>query len=144
MISDVEKKIVSNITECIDKIAELPDKVKKEFRNRAREMPSELFTRGFAYMITLSAARSSSELIEVGLKASSCKDLVERLKESPKINSYALYGALVIYTLKQTGIYARDTILGVIKDSLNNLIIDQYATVVVEWIKRLAEACISE
>ena len=148
MSATTEKTMISLALDCVNNLlGTFGDDVKKRFKARARDMPTELFTKGFAYMITLTAARSNASLVEVGLRASRCADIMDRLSGSRGLSEeeygYAIYGAIILYILKQAGIISGSSLSDVIKSSLNDPTIDQHAILVVEWIKRLAEAYIT-
>lgn len=123
------------------------DKVLKSFRARAREMPSLMFTNGFAYAITYIAARSSSNAIDIGLTKNNHAEIIQEIFKSNKHDNeeagYALYGALLALALKTTGLVKESSFPELVRSFLNNPVLEISALAIADWIKRFAEALIS-
>lgn len=140
----MRSEIIPKISECVEEISRSPD-VRERFRGRARDIPSDIFSRGLAYALTYTAARSSARAVEKGLMITSCKDLVKGIADeemSPEEKGYALYGALLLYILKEAGVLKATTFSEAVRSVLGNPMIEVYASSAAEWIKRLAEAYI--
>lgn len=139
----IEKMIVPILVDCVEKISQ--SKSAKRFKSRARDLPTDLFTRGLAYTLTYIAARSSATLVEIGLTVNSCDELISNLEKSnvdEEELGYALYGALILFSIKKMGLLRKTRFADIVKEALSNHVLDHYAMIVAEWTKRLAEAYI--
>ena len=150
-MSNQLKGVIELALECVENVAALVSheklkEVAKKFRSRAREVPAYVFTHGFVYTITLLAARSSKTLIEYGFTQSrTCSEVVTSVisqKGSLEELGYGLYGAVLIYIISKAGFSKSKNFEELVKESLNNSILDAKAKYTLEWIRRFAEAYI--
>lgn len=122
------------------------DKVLRSFRTRAREIPSLMFTNGFAYTVTYIAARSSSHAIDIGLTKNDHVEIIKEIFKSNKYDNekagYALYGALLAFTLKATGLVKESSFVELVKLFLNNPALETSVFAIADWVKRFTEAFI--
>jgi CRISPR type III-B/RAMP module-associated protein Cmr5 len=144
---NIEKVIVSNALECIENIIRniSNERAKRSFRSRARDIPSDLFTRGPTYTMVYIAARSNVHSLNIAFAASDCKQIVEYINKSdmkPEEKGYALYGAVVIHILKQIGLIKARNFTELINETLTNPVLYNYFNAIAEWIKRFAEGYI--
>lgn len=143
-----QKLVAEKAFECIESIMNTfkdSSDVPKSFRSRARSIPTDQFTKGLHYVLTLLAARSSKNWIEKGLQSNNCEEIAQSVKNSklsPEEGGYALYGAVLAYILRSTGLTNAKTFKDLVYEALNNPIINTRSTLILEWIKRLAEAYI--
>lgn len=145
-----EKDIVNLALECIESCINIwgPDSEElKRLRARARSIGSEYMSKGLAYTITLLAARSNREAIEVGLNANSCKDVVDgiqKLREQHRLGleelSYALYGAILAFMVKKLGLTNAVTFGDFLRHALSSPALELRVFSIIEWIKRMTEA----
>lgn len=144
---------VEEITlEIVEKICKSTrDEIKRRFRSRTRDLLSNIYSNGVAHTISICAARSSAEAVEIGLSSSKVDDLVRMCKDAHKIGikgdeelGYALYGASILYVLKTLGIVNANNLREAIKELLGNSLADKKAFQVGIWLKRFAEAYIHE
>ncbi|MCS7111680.1 MAG: type III-B CRISPR module-associated protein Cmr5 [Ignisphaera sp.] len=153
------KLMVEQVFSCINSIIERYAGSKnragvvKRFRARARSLPQEVFSRGLAYTLVYIAARSSRDAVERGLeeKITECRDVVNSVGElADKTNmgeeelSYALYGAVILYLAKRLGIVKLNRLESIVCEALNNVVLEVKMWPVIDWLKRVAEAYISE
>lgn len=144
----LRNEITLKISSCIETIAtKTSPEMKKKFRSRARDIAPDIFSKGLAYVLIYTAARSSARLVEKGLLVADCETMIkeidgERIKDEEK--GYAVYGALLLFILKEMNILRSKTFSEAIKSVLNDPTIEIYASKAAEWIKRFAEAYIEE
>ena len=141
-------RLVDLVLECVEQVSRLEDKnVKRSFRARARQIPSDIHTMGFAYAITILASRSNSGVVDLGLAIESCKDLVDKIAgldmDSIK-KGYALYAAILVHVLKRSGIVNANRFSELVRQSMNNIALDIHSLNAALWIKRFTEAYIYE
>lgn len=158
---DAEAKIVDLIATCVEKIStETLDKdpkkdreLKRSLRSRARDLPSELFSKGLAYTLAYTSSRGSLRIIELGLKADSCDQLLSAIKntmgsESSKLSEtmfgYSVYGALLLLSLKKAGVIKGSKLSEVIREAMAKPEVEVVVQAHAEWIKRFVEAYIEE
>jgi len=136
----------------IEKIcsSKLNDNIKKSFRARTRDLISDLYSSGVAYVISLCAARSSADAVELGLTALNPENFIgifedENMAKKYGLNEdedygYAIYGSSILYLLKLMGIInfrkLSDAIMGLSEDILANRMAFETGV----WLKRFAEA----
>ncbi|MCS7104955.1 MAG: type III-B CRISPR module-associated protein Cmr5 [Thermofilaceae archaeon] len=142
-----EGNMVKFLTDVIEKISTKSDTEPRRFRSRARQLTSDLFTRGLAYTLVLIASRGSTLGVEQGLFAENIEDLEKRLSGyleglNPEEKGYTLYGAVLLMTLRKFGIVKMGRLADVIKDVVGNPSADAQALIVADWIARLADAFI--
>lgn len=144
--------VVKAVADCVSTLREkFAADCLKSFRARAREVPAMVFSRGLAYAIVYVASRSSEEVFGIGLNSGSCPDLVEgvrkyleKAKAEREEAGYALYGALLAFTMKAGGLARASDFRGLIEAVLKDPTVNYRALEVVEWIKRFAEAYVAE
>jgi hypothetical protein len=77
------------------------------------------------------------------LTSTSCQELVKSAKDR-KLDKedigYALYGAILLLSLKKLGAIGEEKFSKLVERSLKDPILNQTAYTVMDWIKRLAEA----
>jgi len=137
---------LSDTISCVELISGLNPSIAKKFRARARAIPTLVFTNGFAYTITLLAARSSKSLIELGFREN-CKSIVDeatKFRVDDEELSYGLYGAILLHLLRKMGALKAVNFREVVAESLRDIAVDMKAMQVVEWLKRFTEAYIAE
>jgi len=149
-----EAKIVDLIVSCVEKTSsetldknpENDKKLKKSLRSRARELPSELFSRGLAYVLAYISSRGSLRIIEAGLKADSCDQMLNTIKDSGKLSDtvfgYSVYGAILLLSLKKAGVVRGNKLSEVIREAMARPEVEIAAQAYAEWIKRFVEAYI--
>jgi len=110
-------------------------------------MPSELFSKGLAYMLVMAASKGSLRVVEAGLRAGDCGDLIREVKsamDSRSLSSdefgYGVYGALVLMGLRRAGVIKGARLSDVLREALYRGDIEDAAHIYAEWIKRLVEA----
>jgi hypothetical protein len=106
-------------------------------------MPAELVSKGFSYVMVLTAARGDLGVVRLGLTSASCQDLVKRVKEEDLKGDdagYALYGAMLLLSLRKSGVISGGDFADIVKSSLNDPTLNQVAYAIMDWVKRLAEA----
>jgi len=148
-MSSPRSEVLGMLVDCFELLSrELREKdtdKAKALRTRAREMPAELISKGFSYVLVLCASRGELNAVESGLKYDSCQELLEVIKGlGDEKAGYSLYGAILLMSLKKIGAVSKAKFSEVIKDSLDNPILDFTAYSLMDWIKRLAEAYIEE
>jgi CRISPR type III-B/RAMP module-associated protein Cmr5 len=140
----VKPEVVSTLVDCFEYLSnELNDDEARTLRSRARDMPAELVSKGFSYVIVLTASRGDLKVVELGLTSTSCQELVKSAKDR-KLDKedigYALYGAILLLSLKKLGAIGEEKFSKLVERSLKDPILNQTAYTVMDWIKRLAEA----
>jgi CRISPR type III-B/RAMP module-associated protein Cmr5 len=148
------KDLVKGVLECIEAIIDRAGGQKSgdllgKFRARARSLPTDLASHGLQYLVVLTAARSNKRLIEESLRKNSCVDVVNSLVDEKGLDddkrSYALYGGVLVYLLKQQGVIdEKVSSFRELLEKLANPAVEALATPIAEWLKRLAEAYIAE
>ena len=136
-------------------VSHCDDNVKRSFRARARQEPSNIAFNGFPLTIAVIAAHSSATALEevlkgVGLeefvlKVCSTKDLdyVKKLGvEGDEDKAYAIYGFALLHILKSLGYIDQKTFADVIRSVTASSPIGSIALQIATWIKRFAEAYI--
>jgi CRISPR type III-B/RAMP module-associated protein Cmr5 len=140
----VKPEVVSTLVDCFEYLSnELKDDEARTLRSRARDMPAELVSKGFSYVIVLTASRGDLEVVERGLTSTSCQELVKSARDrklSKEDIGYALYGAILLLSLKKLGAIGEEKFSKLVERSLKDPILNQTAYTVMDWIKRLAEA----
>jgi len=117
------------------------------FRARARSVPTDIAVHGITYALTVLAARSNYKAIEVGLTASECAEVVEKVREVLKDAdneelSYGTYGAVVIFIMKSAGMIKSNNFEELIRETLKDPLLRLKARTVFDWVKRFSEAYI--
>jgi CRISPR type III-B/RAMP module-associated protein Cmr5 len=140
----VKPEVVSTLVDCFEYLSnELNDDEARALRSRARDMPAELVSKGFSYVIVLTASRGDLKIVELGLTSTSCQELVKSARDK-KLGKedigYALYGAILLLSLKKLGAISEEKFSKLVERSLKDPILNQTAYTVMDWIKRLAEA----
>ncbi|MGC8988417.1 type III-B CRISPR module-associated protein Cmr5 [Infirmifilum sp.] len=152
-MSTQSKDLVAEVLKCIEAVTSAAGgekgRILGKFRARARSLPADLAAHGLRYLVVLTAARSNKSLIEESLKKNSCVEVVSSLMNMKDLDederSYALYGGVLVYLLKQQGIIGGGvTDFRSLLDKLADPAVEERAKIVTEWLKRLAEAYISE
>ncbi len=145
MNSELVAKVVGCFEEARNAIER--DELKKKIRTRARNLATDVYYHGAAYVIALCAARSKREAIEKALSASDCKALLTEIREVMKDAkdeelSYAVYGAILVHALKSVGHFRNSKNLkDVLEEAVRaSSVVDAKASLVAHWIKLLAEA----
>lgn len=140
------------LIQAVDCVSRLVNKIQGDkieaFRARARDLPTMMFSNGFAYTLVFIASRGSVEAIELGLRANSCDELVESItqqivREDRETAGYIIYGSLLLYLVRNARLTEKASFNDLLKESLENNLIDRGAQIIAEWVKRLAEAYIS-
>ena len=141
--------LLRTIVDCFEELnkAIVDTGVKKSLRARARNMAADIYYQGVAYTIAVCAARSRREAVEWGLFSEGGEDIVKGVSkyiahEDREGLSYAIYGATILYLLKQLGFFERaQSLEEVLREALEKAhLINERAGQVALWIKRLAEA----
>jgi CRISPR type III-B/RAMP module-associated protein Cmr5 len=142
----VKPEVISTLVDCFEYLSnKLNDDEAATLRSRARDMPAELVSKGFSYVIVLTASRGDLKIVELGLTSTSCQELVKSArdkkldKEDIRIG-YSLYGAILLLSLKKLGVIGEEKFSKLVERSLKDPILNQTAYTVMDWIKRLAEA----
>ncbi len=154
MVVTVKSDVIKMLVDCFEQLTtafqdeEGKDKL-ASLRTRARDMPSELVSKSLAYVITLCAARGDKDVIEKSLYVNSCSDLLTKLSSDirnlkKEEFGYSLYAILLLLSLKNLGLISGGRLSDIIKGSLDNPTIDSTSYIVMDWIKRLAEAYIKK
>lgn len=150
------EEVIRVVSECVSTYKmEFDRDVLRSFRSRARESPALMFSRGLAYAIVYVASRSSETVFGIAFNARGCADLCARLREhagAEEIRAeelgYALYGALLTFAIKAYGIVVEagsgDLFKSLVEVFLRDPVANAKAFEVAEWIKRFAEAYITE
>jgi len=143
------KKVVESSMKCINLLVSRYSDADflKNFRARARSVPADVAVHGITYALTVLAARSNYRAIEVGLIASECVGVVERVREvlkdaSSEELSYGAYGAVVVYVMKSAGMIKSNNFKELIEETLRDPLLRLKARMVFEWVKRFSEAYI--
>ena len=140
----VKPEVISTLVDCFEHFSrELDEGQAKALRARARDMPTELVSKGFSYVMVLTAARGDLGVVRLGLTSASCQDLVKRVKEEDLKGDdagYALYGAVLLLSLRKSGVISGGDFADIVKSSLNDPTLNQVAYAIMDWVKRLAEA----
>jgi len=140
----VKPEVVSTLVDCFEYLSnELKDDEARTLRARARDMPAELVSKGFSYVIVLTASRGDLKVVELGLTSTSCQELVKSARDrklGKEDIGYALYGAILLLSLKKLGAIGEEKFSKLVERSLKDPILNQTAYTVMDWIKRLAEA----
>ena len=150
----MKKELIDTVIECIEeftKAYERSVRCLRSLRTRARTLPSDLFSQGLAYVLTLTAARSAREFIELGLSSESCSDVIGRADDlrrklgvGDEEFGYAIYGALLAFILKKLGVVKEVTFADLVRSSISNPVRENMALEVAGWLKRMVEAYIHE
>ena len=140
---EVALDVVKSISERCD------DELKRRFRARARSLIADLYTSGAAYVVTITAARSSAKAVEEGLRVGEVSELVKPSAKELGLRgaeeaSYALYGASLLYALRAVNLISSSDLSGVIRELLGNKMANRVAVLAATWLKRFAEAYIYE
>ena len=145
-MSLLEPHVIGMLVDCFDLLSkDQREDVKSSLRTRARNMPAELLFRGLSYVLVLCASRGNLKVVEKGLQASSCKELLDAVKDlSGEKAGYALYGAILLLSLRKQGAISEKTFSDVVKNALDNPIRDSIAYGIAEWIRKLAESYLEE
>jgi len=147
-MSAVRPEVLKMLIDCFETISTdiKRSNVKKALKTRARGMPAELLFRGLSYTLVLCTARGNLGVVSLGLRVSSCKELVKAIEsiEDDEEAGYSLYGALLLLGLRKHGVIAETTFSEVVKNSIDNPVLDSIAYGLADWIKRLAESYIEE
>jgi hypothetical protein len=129
--------------ECTKAVAEVKSRdIQSRYASRARSLISDLYVLGPAYVVAVAAARSSKDAVELGLRAESCREVVEGVmnaREGPEWKAYALYGAVLLYTMKKVGVVSSTSFEDVLVE-LKRPSSALKSREVARWIKLLAEA----
>jgi CRISPR type III-B/RAMP module-associated protein Cmr5 len=140
----VKPEVVSTLVDCFEYLSnELKDDEARTLRARARDMPAELVSKGFSYVIVLTASRGDLKVVERGLTSTSCQELVKSARDrklGKEDIGYALYGAILLLSLKKLDAIGEEKFSKLVERSLKDPILNQTAYTVMDWIKRLAEA----
>jgi hypothetical protein len=140
----VKPEVVSTLVDCFEHFSrELEEGQARALRARARDMPAELVSKGFSYVMVLTATRGDLDVVRLGLTSTSCRDLVELVKKKGLRGDdagYALYGALLLLSLGKSGVISGGSFADIVKSSLNDPTLNQVAYAIMDWVKRLAEA----
>jgi CRISPR type III-B/RAMP module-associated protein Cmr5 len=144
----VKPEVVSTLVDCFEYLSnELNDAEARTLRSRARDMPAELVSKGFSYVIVLTASRGDLKVVELGLTSTSCQEIVKSARDRVRDRKldiedigYALYGAILLFSLKKLGAIGEEKFSKLVERSLKDPILNQTAYTVMDWIKRLAEA----
>jgi len=144
------ESVIRNSMECVNLLVtdfKHPGRVLEGFRARARSIPTDVAVHGVTYALTLIAARSNYKAIEVGLRAGGCKEAIEGVREVLKDAdteelSYGVYGAVVAYVMKSSGIVKSTSFRELIEETLRDPSLRLKAMMVFEWVKRFSEAYI--
>ena len=142
-MSFVKPEVLKMFVDCFVTLSEgLKEEVKISLRARAREMPVELVFRGLSYVLLLCTARGDISVVSRGLQASSCKEFLDAIGvlSKEKEAGYALYGAILLLGLREQGVISEKTFSDVVKNSIDNPMLDSIAYGLMDWIKRLAES----
>jgi len=111
-------------------------------------MITDLYVNGTAYVISMCAARSSAEAVELGLTAPRLDDLLEEVRKNSLARQepgYAIYGAVLLYALRQLGVLENCRTLGdALRELMDNHFADRKAYYFASWLKRFTEAYIHE
>lgn len=153
-----EKPLIELVLECINVVVSSygsSKEVVKKIRTRARSIPEEAFIKGLVYALTFTASKSGKSVIEIGLKATKCEDIINTIKDivnkstdskpSEEELSYGIYGAILLYIAKSVGIIKGDKFEQVIHEMLEKpAVVELKMWNVLDWLKRIAEAYIHE
>ncbi|MEM1694876.1 MAG: type III-B CRISPR module-associated protein Cmr5, partial [Ignisphaera sp.] len=136
--------------ECINEITsryQSSSDIAKKVRTRARSIPEYSFTRGLAYTLVFIASKSGKDLVEIGLKAQKCKDIIDEIDKKNIGNeekSYAIYGAVLLHIARKLGIVKGDKFEEVVYDIMKSPATEIKMWSVLDWLKRITEAYIHE
>ncbi len=140
----VKPEVVSTLVDCFEHFSRaLEEGQARALRARARDMPAELVSKGFSYVMVLTAARGDLDVVRLGLTSTSCRDLVELVRKKGLGGDdagYALYGALLLLSLRKSGVISGGSFADIVKSSLNDPTLNQVAYAIMDWVKRFAEA----
>ena len=151
-----EKRLAELALEAVEKICtECKDQDKlKSFKSRARSLVSDMYSSGTAYVVSVTAARSSAAAVEIGLRARSLDDILRLCSDeaySRKLGldgsedvGYAIYGALLLHALKEMHALSADRLSDTIRKLWGNTLAERVALRVATWLKRFAEAYIHD
>ncbi|MEM4620986.1 MAG: type III-B CRISPR module-associated protein Cmr5 [Desulfurococcaceae archaeon] len=146
-----EKLLLDLILECINQITSKcgsSTDIVKKVRSRARSIPSYSFTKGLVYSLVYIASRSSKDLVEIGLKAQKCEDVINEIIMKKEVGneekSYAIYGAILLYIAKELNIVNGNRFDDIICDITKSPVAEIKMWSVLDWFKRFAEAYIRE
>ncbi|MEM1772135.1 MAG: type III-B CRISPR module-associated protein Cmr5 [Ignisphaera sp.] len=145
-----EKLLLDTTLECINEITsryQSSSDIAKKVRTRARSIPEYSFTRGLAYTLVFIASKSGKDLVEIGLKAQKCKDIIDEIDKKDIGNeekSYAIYGAVLLHIARKLGIVKGDKFEEVVYDIMKSPAAEIKMWSVLDWLKRITEAYIHE
>ncbi|MEM4620052.1 MAG: type III-B CRISPR module-associated protein Cmr5 [Desulfurococcaceae archaeon] len=145
-----EKLLLGTTLECINEITsryQSSSDIAKKVRTRARSIPEYSFTRGLAYTLVFIASKSGKDLVEIGLKAQKCKDIIDEIDKKNIGNeekSYAIYGAVLLHIARKLGIVKGDKFEEVVYDIMKSPATEIKMWSVLDWLKRITEAYIHE
>lgn len=152
------REIVDSMTVLKDKIVGFmsgdgakAEEVLQTFRARAREAPSMIFSSGLAYTLVYIASRAgSTDAVQPGLEKGSYEEVLRYVVvekegefEGKEELGYSIYGNMLTYLLKRTGLLKSTKFSDLVKEALENPALDRVSLEISEWIKRLAEALIA-
>jgi len=145
-MSATREEVLKTLVGCFELFSKDLDKdVAKSLRARARDMYPDLVTKGFSYVLVLCASRGDLSVVESGLQGSGCQELLRLVKKKglkSEDASYALYGALLLMSMSKMGFLHGTKFSDVIRNALDDPVLDSAAYGLMDWIKRLAEAYI--
>jgi|YelNatPaOPRAMG01_1025707.scaffolds.fasta_scaffold12207_8 CRISPR type III-B/RAMP module-associated protein Cmr5 len=141
-MSTTREEVLRMLVDCFEFLSKnLSKEVAKSLRARARDMYTDLVSKGLSYVLILCASRGDLSVVESGLRGSSCQDLLNLVKDLKSEDAgYALYGAILLMSMKRMGLLDGTKLSEVIKNTLDNPMLDSIAYNLMDWVKRLAEA----
>ena len=150
-MTSVEKLAI----ECVEELAKRAtpgDELRRRFRARARQLHSDLYYQGVAYVVAIAAARSEkADVLEKALQLADCKSFIElALGQKAKAEelSYLLYGGMMLAALKKQGVVSSTALADLLKNELLDprkaSLAGSVALKFAEWAKRMAEAMFSQ
>lgn len=140
-----EEIIVKTLGECFEELISRikDDDLLKSFRSRARDMPTEIFSKGLTYALILSASRGDLNTLQKTLIMEKCSDIIDASsKLEREAFGYTLYASILLYVLRNMGEKLGATFKEVLQNTVNNYIVAKKAFLVADWIKRFSEAYI--
>ena len=141
-----EEVLVNELIECYrNMVAIISDDKLKRLRTRARDAPTQIFTRGLPQTLILFAARSKLDVVQKALVKSSCKDLLSDIDSvSGEKFGYTAYLSILLYLAKKLGLDIGNSFEEILKKSVDNPILEKEFYIIAEWIKRFSEAYLPE
>ncbi|MEM1741591.1 MAG: type III-B CRISPR module-associated protein Cmr5 [Desulfurococcaceae archaeon] len=146
----MNEELLHSILECINQITSKygsSTDIARKIRSRARSIPAYSFTKGLVYSLVYIASRSSKDLVEIGLKAQKCEEIIVKIMEDKMSNeekSYAIYGAILLYIAKKLNIVKGEGFDEIICDITRSPVAEIKMWSVLDWFKRFTEAYIHE